>query len=361
MDRHNSSDLRSLIESYQTLTESAIDMPAANTPAHVDPKPAEPFPKDRVKRDKAEAPKSMKKEDEDLMAAYHAVYDRQAEVVEEEEVAEAMSSYDRNRKRAAQRAADRNAARAAGKTGVVPGVGYVTPRKERETYVDSAGTTRHKSGAKMEELEATGLFSDSEIEAILKDAEQLDEISSRRLNSYIKKAEKQGEKNIFGDKETSTKGFRRLGNVSKAKSKLGQNKEKYNSVTPHTKIKSTELEKKKTQTEEAELDIFDLILEYLAGRGFPEEDAMQLMATMDDEKREKVTSEAVSWDKYGRPKDPKARAEAERKAAEMRAKDKASGRRRYGHHTGYAKKEWDEWYINTYTLTDMYDCTQNTV
>ena len=64
-------------------------------------------------------------------------------------IEEAMSSYDRNRKRAAQRAADRNAARAAGKTGVVPGVGYVSPRKERETYVDSDGTTRHKSGAKM--------------------------------------------------------------------------------------------------------------------------------------------------------------------------------------------------------------------
>ena len=62
---------------------------------------------------------------------------------------EAMSSYDRNRKRAAQRAADRNAARAAGKTGVVPGVGYVSPRKERETYTDEKGTVRHKSGAKM--------------------------------------------------------------------------------------------------------------------------------------------------------------------------------------------------------------------
>jgi hypothetical protein len=68
---------------------------------------------------------------------------------EVEEVDEAMSSYDRNRKRAAERAAARNAARDAGKTGVVPGVGYVTPRRERETYVDSAGTTRHKSGAKM--------------------------------------------------------------------------------------------------------------------------------------------------------------------------------------------------------------------
>ena len=68
---------------------------------------------------------------------------------EEVEVDEAMSSYDRNRKRAAQRAADRNAARAAGKTGVVPGVGYVTPNKERETYTDEKGTERHKSGAKM--------------------------------------------------------------------------------------------------------------------------------------------------------------------------------------------------------------------
>ena len=70
-----------------------------------------------------------------------------------DEVDEAMSSYDRNRKRAAQRAADRNAARAAGKTGVVPGVGYVTPNKERETYTDSKGTVRHKSGAKNEEVE----------------------------------------------------------------------------------------------------------------------------------------------------------------------------------------------------------------
>jgi len=64
-------------------------------------------------------------------------------------IEEAMSSYDKNRKRAAQRAADRNAARAAGKTGVVPGVGYVSPRKEKESYTDEKGTERHKSGAKM--------------------------------------------------------------------------------------------------------------------------------------------------------------------------------------------------------------------
>lgn len=59
------------------------------------------------------------------------------------------ANYDRNRKRAAQRAAARNAARDAGKTGSVPGVGYVTPRRESETYRDSTGTERHKSGAKM--------------------------------------------------------------------------------------------------------------------------------------------------------------------------------------------------------------------
>jgi hypothetical protein len=60
-------------------------------------------------------------------------------------------NYDKNRKRAAQRAAARNAARDAGQTGAVPGVGYVTPRRERETYRDAAGTERHKTGARMPE------------------------------------------------------------------------------------------------------------------------------------------------------------------------------------------------------------------
>ena len=69
--------------------------------------------------------------------------------MKEETLKEKMSSYDRNRKAAAKRAAARNAARDAGKTGVVPGVGYVTPRRENETYRDEAGVHRHKSGAKM--------------------------------------------------------------------------------------------------------------------------------------------------------------------------------------------------------------------
>jgi hypothetical protein len=58
-------------------------------------------------------------------------------------------NYDKNRQRAAKRAAERNAARDAGKTGNVPGVGYVTSRREGETYRDSAGVERHTSGAKM--------------------------------------------------------------------------------------------------------------------------------------------------------------------------------------------------------------------
>ena len=102
----------------------------------------------------------------------------------EEFVDEAMSSYDRNRKRAAQRAADRNAARAAGKTGVVPGVGYVTPRREKETYTDEKGTVRHKSGAKNEEFE------------------QLDELSKGTMGSYVKKASKDVEKRSYSQGST---------------------------------------------------------------------------------------------------------------------------------------------------------------
>jgi hypothetical protein len=71
------------------------------------------------------------------------------EEIVEEMLDEGMTSYERNRQRAAQRAAARNAARAQGKTGAVPGVGYVSPRKERETWTDESGHQRHTSGARM--------------------------------------------------------------------------------------------------------------------------------------------------------------------------------------------------------------------
>jgi hypothetical protein len=108
---------------------------------------------------------------------------------EEVEVDEAMSSYDRNRKRAAQRAAERNAARAAGKTGVVPGVGYVSPRKERETYVDSAGTTRHKSGAKMEQVEEEAAMSPGEV-ALQKKKAMIDKMIASKRMQGLKSAKK---------------------------------------------------------------------------------------------------------------------------------------------------------------------------
>ena len=67
----------------------------------------------------------------------------------EDRIAANNKKYDRNRQRAAQRAAARNAARREGRTGNVPGVGYVSPRPEGETYRDSSGVERHTSGARM--------------------------------------------------------------------------------------------------------------------------------------------------------------------------------------------------------------------
>jgi hypothetical protein len=66
---------------------------------------------------------------------------------EVEIVDEAMSSYDRNRKAAAKRAAERNRLRRAGKMG---------GRMENETYRNEAGTTMHHKGYKVEEVELEG-------------------------------------------------------------------------------------------------------------------------------------------------------------------------------------------------------------
>ena len=102
-------------------------------------------------------------------------YDKNAEVLGED------AKYDRNRKRAAQRAAARNAARDAGQTGAVPGVGYVTPRREKETYVDSAGVTRHKSGAKNEAF----AFSDAEWEELAMLGEEIDAMTDEELIDFM--------------------------------------------------------------------------------------------------------------------------------------------------------------------------------
>jgi hypothetical protein len=83
--------------------------------------------------------------------AHYVMLEMEAEVIQDivKEVLDEDAKYDRNRRRAAQRAEARNAARDRGQTGAVPGVGYVTPRRENETYRDSAGVERHTSGARM--------------------------------------------------------------------------------------------------------------------------------------------------------------------------------------------------------------------
>ena len=82
---------------------------------------------------------------------------------------EAMSSYDRNRKAAAKRAAERNRLRKAGKMG---------GRMERETYRSEGGTEMHHKGYKVEEINPT----------VEKAVQALDEISKKTLGSYVKKA-----------------------------------------------------------------------------------------------------------------------------------------------------------------------------
>jgi len=86
-----------------------------------------------------------------LWEAYQQVHSQPEEKVEQ--LDEAMSSYDRNRKRAAQRAEARNEARRKGLTGNVPGVGYVSPRPERSTYRDESGVERHHTGGRMPKKE----------------------------------------------------------------------------------------------------------------------------------------------------------------------------------------------------------------
>jgi len=98
--------------------------------------------------------------DQEIIGLYEAYQQVHSQPQEEVEALDEDKKYDANRRRAAQRAAARNEARRQGKTGSVPGVGYVTPRPERETYTDSAGVVRHTSGARMpknEEVE-TDLF-----------------------------------------------------------------------------------------------------------------------------------------------------------------------------------------------------------
>lgn len=149
-----------------------------------------------------------------------------SEFGEEYELDEAMSSYDRNRQRAAQRAAARNEARKSGKTGIVPGVGYVSQRPEKETWTDQGGRERHKTGARMSSLRTQSeeydfydlvlsylldegyaeTLEDAEVimvnmsedwrDEILEDLEQLDEISDRLAKATTRRRKRDVERTL---------------------------------------------------------------------------------------------------------------------------------------------------------------------
>jgi len=100
---------------------------------------------------------------------------------EVEIVDEAMSSYDKNRKAAAKRAAQRNSERKAGTRG---------GRMENETYRNEMGTRMHHKGYKAEEINPT----------VEQAVQSLDEVSKKTLGSYVKKASTEiGTSAIKGD------------------------------------------------------------------------------------------------------------------------------------------------------------------
>ena len=78
------------------------------------------------------------------VAEHHQKDENGNTIPHEDEVTEAMSSYDKARKAAARRAADRNAARRRGELG---------GRMERETYTSEGGTRMHHKGYKAREGE----------------------------------------------------------------------------------------------------------------------------------------------------------------------------------------------------------------
>ena len=196
--------------------------------------------------------------------------------VVETEVSE-DAKYDRNRKRAAQRAAERNAARAAGKTGVVPGVGYVSPRKERETYVDSAGTTRHKSGAKMESLDPVGQ-EDGDVNNDGK-KDKTDKYLMKRREAIAKSINKKKVKESFSDWRTELSEV--IGDTDvKKKSETPKIKEgnvdNASKIKINPEIKEAIEEIGGTLLEMVEIDEMDYVLESvydeLIEEGFTEED-----------------------------------------------------------------------------------------
>ena len=249
----------------QVATEGTMDIKGFEIPKKERESAAE-----RIKKKTAEKKAALEKKHGKKM-------DDHPEYPKKKYVDEAMSSYDRNRKRAAQRAAERNAARAAGKTGVVPGVGYVSPRKERETYVDSAGTTRHKSGAKMESLDPVGQ-EDGDVNNDGK-KDKTDKYLMKRREAIAKAIKKKKVKESFSDWRTELSEV--IGDTDvKKKSETPKIKEgnvdNASKIKINPEIKEAIEEIGGTLLEMVEVDEMDYILESvydeLIEEGFTEED-----------------------------------------------------------------------------------------
>jgi hypothetical protein len=189
--------------------------------------------------------------------------------MEEVEKLDEDAKYDRNRRRAAQRAAARNEARRQGKTGAVPGVGYVTPRPERETYTDSAGVERHTSGARMpknEEVEQLGEGRRTSLSALSRESQQ-------------RKADKER-----GRPETESEIHGRL---MLGKFRPGASKEE------RAEGGRQRLKDRGKVPQKGGKDMFEHILEHLVAEGYADtnEAALVIMANMSEEWRQSIVEE----------------------------------------------------------------------
>lgn len=197
----------------------------------------------------------IQKEYTGLMEAFNSVYENQ------EQLDEAMSSYDRNRKRAAQRAEARNEARRRGQTGNVPGVGYVSPRPERSTYRDSAGVERHHSGARMPKNEEFNI------------QEEERPFPHEKVKAQQKKHTAAGR---YGNTIKMGMAVRR----AKEAEKKGGSQQDAGKGWYHAK-------------EEVETDLFDYLLEYLVAEGYADTNkaALAIMANMSEEWKQDIVED----------------------------------------------------------------------
>ena len=120
------------------------------------------------------------------VAEHHQKDENGNTIPHEDEVTEAMSSYDKARKAAARRAADRNAARRRGEMG---------GRMERETYANEAGTRMHHKGyrANANEGRTYTWRDDINLREVMTDDGEQKEVTEKKVKNKIKINPKLGE------------------------------------------------------------------------------------------------------------------------------------------------------------------------